>query len=120
MAVVISVNVGSFLNRYDVLDSETKAMSLSLAESCISTAQIKLIADKNYLPTPPGDKITVGSNTCNIYKIDDSGAYKIAKATSTVSSSRSLVCAKLDPADKYKIKKFEEASSTADFNWACN
>ena len=67
-----------YQSRFNILNSELKAMSASLAEACVDTAILKLAEDNSY----SGNKlITVGSETCQI-KVISPGASPVIIETS--------------------------------------
>jgi hypothetical protein len=66
----------NFFNRFNVLDTELKEISLGLAEACADTAILKLAEDPNY---GGGETVAVGSNNCKIISVDTSGVQKIIK-----------------------------------------
>ena len=69
-AILISLTVAAsgngFLLRFDVLNSEFKRVSLSLAESCVSAALLKIGQNYNYVG---GETLAVGSELCVIKPI---------------------------------------------------
>ena len=62
LLVVTNLSFTSFYSRSDILDSELKERSSSLAEACVDVALINLAQSK---PMPP-NPIPVGSDSCNI------------------------------------------------------
>ena len=67
LVFVFGLGAVSFFARFDALDSEHKRISLSLAESCVSAALLKIAQDPAYTPAPAGDQITIQTGkTCKI------------------------------------------------------
>jgi len=88
LVLVFTLGISSFLNRFDVLDTENKHISVALAEACASTAMLKLAQNPSYGTTPPlpaaGECVSVGdpcpapsgsktSKTCKVCSVVNSG-----------------------------------------------
>lgn len=68
MVLIFTVNYGSFLNRFNILDTASKRTSRALAESCVADARLKAVLDPLY----GGDEtIQIGNYTCRILPIED-------------------------------------------------
>ncbi len=63
---VFGLGASGFFARFDALDSEHKRISLSLAESCVNAALLKIAQDSAYAPAAGGDTVLVGGRTCKI------------------------------------------------------
>ena len=66
LTLVVTVSASTFYARFDALGGETKRESLSLAESCMNMALLRLAQNPLYQPAPSGDTIAVGSKNCII------------------------------------------------------
>ncbi len=62
-----SVSVGSFSSRFSALNAEYKQVSLSLAESCVNMALLKI--GQNYSYTTTGDTVAIGADSCSIKSV---------------------------------------------------
>lgn len=83
MVLIFTVNYGSFLNRFNILDTTSKKTSRALAESCVADARLKMILDPLYA----GDEIIpLGSYTCKTFPIEDNlpGLQKTIKTEANV------------------------------------
>ena len=93
---VFGLGASSFFARFDSLDSENKRISLSLAESCVSAALLKVTQNSAYTPAASGDSVTVAQGTCKICtgtnnttivtRALHSGAYTNVRATVSVAN----------------------------------
>lgn len=63
LALVFTLGVSSFFNRFDALDVENKRASLGLAEACVSAAMLRVAQNGSYVPAVAGDCVTIGG-TC--------------------------------------------------------
>ncbi len=52
LVLLFTLGASSFLNRFDVLDSQNKRVSLALAEACVNMAMINIAQDSDYGITP--------------------------------------------------------------------
>jgi hypothetical protein len=64
LTIVVALNLTGFLGRFNILDSEYKERSVSLAEACVDTALLNLANNLNY--TGP---VNIGVDTCNILTV---------------------------------------------------
>ena len=68
LVLVFTLGVSSFLNRFDVLDTENKRVSVALAEACVNTAMIKIAQNPQYGISPAlpagGECVGVGGGVC--------------------------------------------------------
>ena len=80
MLVATSLSFSGFYGRYNVLDSELKAQSKTLAQSCVDTALLKLAHDYTY--NPLHEIISIGENSCTIESLMASGTQKILRTNS--------------------------------------
>ncbi len=74
LLVASSLSFSGFFTRYNILDSELKKVSLSVAEGCVDQALLELA--ENSLPLYPKD-IYIGGIPCTIKSITPSGTSKI-------------------------------------------
>lgn len=68
LTIVVALNLTGFLGRFNILDSELKERSLSLAEGCVDIALLNLARNPNYTG---GATVNVGDDSCNIQAIQD-------------------------------------------------
>ncbi len=69
VTLMLSTSTSSFSARGGSLDSELKAMSMHIAQSCGNLALLSVSQNYFYTPAPNGDNILVGSNTCTIVSV---------------------------------------------------
>src|SRR3989344_8998217 len=86
--IVFAINLIGYFGRYNVLTSELKDVSLSLAEGCAEEALLKYAEDSNYAGN---ENITVGARQCNILLIETSGSDKIIKTKAIVEGTTSNI-----------------------------
>lgn len=77
LVLMFTLGLSSFFNRFDVLDTENKRVSLGLAEACVNVAMVKIAQDPSY--NPSGECVSV-SDTCG------PGAKKVCKICSVGST----------------------------------
>ncbi len=76
IAITLALNLSGFFGRFNILDSQLKEISLSLAEACADMAILKLQNDSSYSPpAPPGEVVAVGSDQCNIWSVSPTGSW---------------------------------------------
>jgi len=64
LIIVTNLSLNGFYSRFNILDSELKERTSSLAEACADTALLKLANDSAYVG---GESVTVpGGGTCTI------------------------------------------------------
>jgi hypothetical protein len=80
LVLVFTLGIASFFNRFDTLDTESKRVSMALAEACASIAMLKLAQHPNYTPMSAGDCESV-SDICGVR-----GATRICKICSVKQS----------------------------------
>ena len=66
MAVLITLNLGGYFGRFNVLNSELKQRSFSLADGCASAAVLNLAQDPSYAGSTT---LAIASDTCTIFAI---------------------------------------------------
>ncbi len=72
LLMVTTLSLGGYIGRFNILNSELKRVSASLADACANTAVLKLAEDWNY---SGNETSTVsGSNTCHIFSVTTVGA----------------------------------------------
>ncbi len=84
MAVLITLNLSGFFGRFNVLNSEFKARSFSLAEGCADAAILKLASDDTYAGN---ETLTVGSSTCKVFPVTVSGGSAVIKTQAVFQNS---------------------------------
>jgi hypothetical protein len=67
--IAFSLSEESFSSRWNTLNGEFKERSRALAESCISSALLKISQDYSYAPAASGDVEHIGSETCTIESV---------------------------------------------------
>jgi hypothetical protein len=65
LVMIFTLGVGTFFTRINILDTESKRVSLALAESCASRAMLSLSQNPAYVPVPGGECVGVG-DTCGV------------------------------------------------------
>lgn len=93
VAITFSLSFSAFSARFNILDSEKKGVSNSLAESCVNAAMVKLAANATYTPPPGGETLSVGNDTCTILDIQTSGSQKIIKSQGTFQNTYTNILA---------------------------
>lgn len=88
MMIVFAINLIGYFSRYNVLTSELKDISLSLAEGCAEKALLKYAEDSAYAGN---ENITVGARQCNILPVETSGSDRILKTKAVVESTTSNI-----------------------------
>lgn len=69
MAVTLSLSFTGFYSRFNILTTDYKERSFSLAEACAETALLKLALDTDYAGS---ETIAVEGHTCEILPISES------------------------------------------------
>jgi hypothetical protein len=107
MAVTFSLSANAFFLRFNVLDAESKKISLALAESCLQTAMLDLA--KGSLTVP--QIVNVGSLTCKI--CDKSGANPITLKTRAVygNSFSNLTVVLLQNGGRFSVNSWDESEN---------
>jgi hypothetical protein len=72
LVVTSTLSFSGFYGRYNILDSELKERSKSLAEACGDIAILKLAGDINYSHTWP-EVININEKSCSIENISSDG-----------------------------------------------
>lgn len=84
LVIIMTIGLGSFLNRSDISSAHYKGRSRALAEACIETARLKLAQNGSY----GGDEIiSVASDTCRIISVVPAGGQKIISTQSQYQGS---------------------------------
>jgi len=74
LLIATSLSFSGFYARYNILDSEFKKRSSTIAEACVDVALLKLTTDTSYNPT--NTIVAVGGDSCTIQSITTSGTNK--------------------------------------------
>ena len=70
LTLVVGVGERGFFSRFNILNSELKAMSSGLAEACVETAILFLAQDPNhFVSNPPPVLVPVGNTQCEITSV---------------------------------------------------
>ncbi len=85
LVIGAALSRSAFYLRFNVLDAESKQISLNLAEACSQTAMLKLRQDANYQPPAKGECVGVGDvcgapgarKICKICSVSTGGSYTI-------------------------------------------
>ena len=88
MTIVFAINLIGYFGRSNVLTSELKDVSFSLAEGCAEKALLKYAEDNAYAGN---ENITIGARQCNILPIETSGSDRIIKTKAIVESTTSNI-----------------------------
>ncbi len=107
MTIVFAINLIGYFGRSNVLTSELKDVSFSLAEGCAEKALLKYAEDNAYAGN---ESITVGGRQCSILPIETSGSDRIIKAKAIVESTTSNVKVVFNGTDM-TIVSWEELSN---------
>jgi hypothetical protein len=67
LMIATNLSLVSFYNRFNILDTELKAISTNLAEGCADTAILKVAHDLDYFPRD--EEVAIGNNTCTIESV---------------------------------------------------
>jgi hypothetical protein len=67
LTLAAAVSTSAFSSRFSALNGEYKRISLSLAESCVNSALLKIA--QNYSYTTTNESVAVGSDNCTIVSI---------------------------------------------------
>lgn len=73
LTLIVGTGERGFSSRFNILNSELKAMSSGLAEACVETAILKLAENDTYTINPATPEwIPVGDQGCEISSVDPS------------------------------------------------
>lgn len=96
ISIISALSLASYFSRSNVLTSEFKDVSLSLAEGCAEKALLKYSQDASYIGN---ENILIGTRQCAILPIETSGSNKIIKTKATVESVTSNIKVTVNSAD---------------------
>lgn len=68
LSITLTLSFTGFFARFNVLDTEYKKLSVSLAEACADTALLKFSQDSAYIG---GETIEVGDYECTITSVEE-------------------------------------------------
>ncbi len=71
IAITFTLSFTGFFLRFNILDYENKNQSVGLAEACVDTTLFKLSSNPSYTGN---EDISLGTNTCHIGSISNSGS----------------------------------------------
>ncbi len=107
MTIAISLSLSGFFNRFDLLISEFKARSATLAEACVHRATLYLGTN----PTYTGDvNLSVGDDSCTILPIEVSGGRDIIKVQASYENAYTFLKVTVD-ASTFSTISWEELPS---------
>lgn len=64
LAISLTVSLTGFFSRFNIVDSEFKQRSMTLAEACVDAALLNFAKDPSY--NPSNESVTIGSDQCKI------------------------------------------------------
>ncbi len=117
ISITVALNLSGFFGRFNILDSELKEVSLSLAEACADTAILKLQGDMNYTPpAPPGEVVLVGTDQCTIWSVSTGAFPKTIKTQARYPQSGKSAYTNLkvvvsEPGSEIVVNSWEEIPS---------
>ena len=97
LALTFSAGFSGFFARFNLLDSESKAKSLALAEGCLDTAIARAIEDSTY--NPNNENVAIGSDACVIVSVSSSGTQKVIKTLAVVNKTQTNIKAVFETSD---------------------
>ena len=104
LLIAVTLSFSQFYDRYNILESEYKERSASLAEACVDSALLELANNINYL----GDATTtIGANKCYVGNVTTSGPNKIFKTRATYQNSYTDLKIVID-SSTFSIQSWEE------------
>ena len=71
LVVTVTLSYTAFFARYNIIDNEYKERSVTLAESCVDMALLKLPNDPGYTGS---STVVIGSDSCTIRPLYASGS----------------------------------------------
>jgi hypothetical protein len=104
LVLATTLSFTGFNSRFNILDSETKERSSSLADSCIDLA---LLAFAKNTPYTVNTTLPVGSDFCKVGAYTTSGSQKIFETQGIFSNSYTNLKVKID-GTTFKIISVEE------------
>lgn len=111
LVFVFTLGVASFFNRFDTLDTESRRVSLALAEACGNMAMLKIAQDAAYTPASGGECVSV-SDTCGA-----SGATRTCRICSVaLSGSEYTVLARAVYGSAYSNLRIKGSMSSTNFS----
>lgn len=66
LVMATAISSASFFSRFNILDSEFKLRSHSLAEGCMNLVRFRLSKDTNY---STGENVNIGQDSCQIFSV---------------------------------------------------
>ena len=85
MLIAVTLSLNQFYNRYNILESEFKERSTSLAEACVDNALLELANDINYLGN--ATSTIYGNDKCYTGNVTTSGSQKVFKTRAIYQNS---------------------------------
>ncbi|MDD5050451.1 MAG: hypothetical protein PHV93_01785 [Candidatus Pacebacteria bacterium] len=109
LAILLSLNLGSFFTRFNILDSENKKRSALLALACFETARMNLSEDSLYAGN---EKIMEGEDSCRICPLQASPGGIEIQTRALVHSAHTNLKALLNSGN-LSILSFEETATSS-------
>lgn len=119
LTLVIGTGERGFSSRFNILNSELKAMSSGLAEACVETAILFLAQDVNHFITnPPPTWVPVGDRGCEISFVTPPGALFTIRthATSSPTVTNTYLEVVVGPSPQFTPQSWKECR---DFTQPC-
>lgn len=107
VVVVIAIGTTAFLSRTGAFSAELKSRSRGLAEACVQVAYLRLVSNATY---GGAETVTVGSETCRVVSVVDSGTNKVIKTTAAVLGATTNIMITIDK-KTFKIQDWQEPVS---------
>lgn len=101
--VAITLSFTGFFTRFDILDSENKKRSESLADACIEQARLEIAQNSTY-----ANSLTIGSDSCG-YLVNFDATEIIA--SSTINNAHTYYWVKIN--ENYSIIDFKECPTSS-------
>ena len=91
LIAVASLSFAGYLNRFVVLDAQSKEQSLAYAEACISQAMGEIARNASYSPTNFSLEVAGLTNACVIESVFPSGTNRTITAHSIVNTATTRI-----------------------------
>lgn len=106
--ITFSISASGYFTRFNVLDSESKKISLGLAEGCVQKAMLNLAYGSLTVP----QTVNIGTNSCKICS-QTGGAPNTIKTRAVFNHSYSNVTVQLtkDAFNNFTINSWEDGPS---------
>lgn len=111
LLVTVSFALSSinYFSRVNILESEYKERSYSLAQACVDRALLNLVNNSSYSPAGGGDNVLVSAGqSCVIAGVFTNGAYKEVRTQAQYQGSYTNLLITVDPANNFKTISWVE------------